>query len=449
MGCQKAPVAKKSSKRRRESRSVFSMIDAQSLHTASLYINNQLVSRGLLRDGQGIDFAHAGDDSPEAAGERAGRIIGIVNDLILRRDRDAQHVESLSTSLRSLRAENAKLTSDVARLSEKKAEERRRADMATTAEAAARSQLRTAEAKMRSLKEDMTRMKTLVTQTRAACATEVRRRDRTNDGLKKQLVEAGRWRGSRTNPSVTTIQVTESSRRDEDELAAKSTSEEDYDLRCETNSFLARLAQELSRENEAVLDLMNRTASQLRDMSGFHDTNTHSNPNDSLIMQRPGWHELETELEAVMTHMRTMLTNPSFVPIEEVVAREDEIDRLKAGWLKMESRWGEAVRLLDGWRRRMAASGRLVCEDDDELRRGIKRLSPERVRDGPPAASGLETLAEEKEEEVVVKRVDDDDDDDAQGRNETLADDGFLTVRAVVGLLLFTLASTARRQLSA
>ncbi|KAF4595151.1 Ribosomal RNA-processing protein 7 [Ophiocordyceps camponoti-floridani] len=376
------------------------MIDAQSLHTASLYINNQLVSRGLLQDGQGIDFAHAGDDSPEAACERAGRIIGIVNDLILRRDRDAQHVESLSTSLRSLRADNARLTSDVARLSEKKAEERRRADMATTAESTARSQLRTAEAKMRSLKEDMTRMKTLVTQTRAACATEVRRRDRTNDGLKKQLVEAGRWRGARTNPSVTTIHVTESSGRDEDELAAKSTSEEDYDLRCETNSFLARLAQELSRENEAVLDLMSRTASQLRDMSGFHDTNTQPNDNDALpISRRPGWHDLESELEAVMTHMRNMLTNPSFVPIEEVVAREDEIDRLKAGWLKMESRWGEAVLLLDGWRRRMAASGRLVCEDDDELRRGIKRLSPERVRDGPRSVRGLETLAEEEEKE--------------------------------------------------
>lgn len=60
------------------------MIDTDNLRTASLYINNQLLSRGLLRDGQNIDFA-----DPEAgAGLQAtmGKIIGVVNDLILRRD---------------------------------------------------------------------------------------------------------------------------------------------------------------------------------------------------------------------------------------------------------------------------------------------------------------------------------------------------------------------------
>lgn len=62
------------------------MIDTNNLRTASLYINNQLLSRGLLRDGQNIDFANpaTGDDGDIA--DTMGRIMSVVNDLILRRD---------------------------------------------------------------------------------------------------------------------------------------------------------------------------------------------------------------------------------------------------------------------------------------------------------------------------------------------------------------------------
>jgi hypothetical protein len=63
------------------------MIDTDNLRTASLYINNQLLSRGLLKDGQSIDFADpckgSRDGDPSAT---MGRIISVVNDLILRRD---------------------------------------------------------------------------------------------------------------------------------------------------------------------------------------------------------------------------------------------------------------------------------------------------------------------------------------------------------------------------
>jgi hypothetical protein len=61
------------------------MIDLENFRTASLYINNQLLSRGLLRVGQSIDFAdpEAGDGGLQAT---MGRVMSIVNDLILRRD---------------------------------------------------------------------------------------------------------------------------------------------------------------------------------------------------------------------------------------------------------------------------------------------------------------------------------------------------------------------------
>lgn len=61
------------------------MIDSENLRTASLYINNQLLSRGLLRDGRSIDFDRPGDNDHELA-DTMGRIMSVVNDLILRRD---------------------------------------------------------------------------------------------------------------------------------------------------------------------------------------------------------------------------------------------------------------------------------------------------------------------------------------------------------------------------
>lgn len=63
------------------------MIDSQNLRTASLYINNQLLSRGLLRDGQNIDFANPEAGKGDVGLESTmGQIISVVNDLILRRD---------------------------------------------------------------------------------------------------------------------------------------------------------------------------------------------------------------------------------------------------------------------------------------------------------------------------------------------------------------------------
>lgn len=74
------------------------MADFENLHTASLYINNQLLSRGLLRDGETIDFSDPAryDGGTVAA---MGRIMGIVNDLILRRD-VSRHLFSCCGSFR-------------------------------------------------------------------------------------------------------------------------------------------------------------------------------------------------------------------------------------------------------------------------------------------------------------------------------------------------------------
>jgi hypothetical protein len=60
-------------------------MDSYNLKTASTYINNLLLARGLLRNGKPIEFAHPsrGDGGKEAT---MAQIINLVHDLILKRD---------------------------------------------------------------------------------------------------------------------------------------------------------------------------------------------------------------------------------------------------------------------------------------------------------------------------------------------------------------------------
>ncbi|KAI0006647.1 Afadin and alpha-actinin-binding-domain-containing protein [Xylariaceae sp. FL0662B] len=408
------------------------MIDHDNLRTASLYINNQLLSRGLLRDGQEIDFADpdAGDGGLEGT---MSRVMSVVNDLILRRDRDAEHRESMSTTLRTLRADSQRQTTEFARQTEKLCDTQRKLDSADATERALRAQLKAADQNVHRLKDEVAKMKATVVQSRAACATEVRKRDRQIDGLKKAVTDAARVRGGSRSRDVLSITVTGDVGGDEPNggLPPGATEAEGYSLRLETNEFLTELARGLSEENEGLLGLVRSTVERLREMSGLerdadsvhgsgNNINNNMNGNnadgggDVVVSPQKGAEELAAELEAIMEHLRTILTNPSFVPIEEVEVREEVINRLRVGLETMEARWNDAVHMIDGWRNRMVSSGRSV--DMDDLRMGL-RLSPVRVRDvketsgaAPMRLSCVREEAEEEEEEEEEAENDGDDD---------------------------------------
>jgi hypothetical protein len=316
--------------------------------------------------------------------------------------RDAENRESLSMTLRNLRADNLKQTNDISRLSEKHIDAQRKLDIAEASETAIRAQLKSADAAVRGLKEEMARAKILVAQTRASCATEVRRRDRQIDGLKKQLGDAGRARGSARNQAVTVINVMADTGDEKTSPArAGAVTDTNYDLRNETNEFLTELAKNLSEENEALLAVTRRTLAKLREMSGW-DRSQGQGDGHAVPLQTD-CAEIEAEMESILEHLRNILTNPSFVPIEEVEIREEEINRLKEGWIKMESRWQEAVHLITGWRKRMVANGKGV--NIEELNQGL-RLSPVRVRDAAQTSHvpdfNLSSVQEEPEDEDEV-----------------------------------------------
>lgn len=277
-------------------------------------------------------------------------------------------------------------------------------DIADAQEVALKAQLKAAEATIHKLKDDAARTKKLVAETRAICANDVRKRDRQIEGLKKAVAEAGRARGERKSAGITTIQVTGDFGGDE--------MDDDYDLRQESNGHLAQLAKGLSEENDKMKALMHQTFDSLKKMSGWskdeHESTVSvagaANGASQAIAPPANPEELATDLQSVVLYVHNIISNPSYVPIEEfneeVEVRDREIFRLRDGWEKMEIRWQDAVRLIDGWRRRMAADGRPV--DMEELKMGL-RLSPVRVPDFEGTAQEepfkLSTLLEEEEEQ--------------------------------------------------
>jgi hypothetical protein len=232
-------------------------------------------------------------------------------------------------------------------------------------------QLKSAEQAQRGLKEEMAKMRVLVQQTRKECAVEVRKRERVVEGLKKHVGD-GRVRGGGKMAGVREVVIVPGVGAEANPAASSgsvSVGEEGYDLRSETNEFLTELARGLSEENEHLASLARRTVDTLKTLSGLEKESQENN----MVVIENSYENLSQETEAVLEHVRNLLTNPSFVPLEEVEMREEEIIRLREGWERMESRWREAVQMMDGWRKRMARSGQTV--NLEELKMGLM-LSP-------------------------------------------------------------------------
>lgn len=73
-------------------------MDPTSLQTASTYINNLLLARGLLRNGEPIPFAQARTSKGKDGDATMGKIMNLVHDLILRRDVCTSHSTVLGAS---------------------------------------------------------------------------------------------------------------------------------------------------------------------------------------------------------------------------------------------------------------------------------------------------------------------------------------------------------------
>ncbi|KAL8816722.1 MAG: hypothetical protein Q9223_004314 [Gallowayella weberi] len=353
-------------------------MDQRSLTTASTYINNLLLSRGLLRNGTPIDFATP--DKTAGGGEATMvKIMNLVHDLILRRDREVDTLANLSQTLQTLRTSSAQQTQSISRLEARNADLDRQLALSNAQDQAAKKAVKQAEAQTKALKEEMIKLKGTVGQIRQQCANDVRRRDQEMARLKRHL-EGRRGRegnGGQIGVTVITPGISKPP------LGSKSLGNHvdlessQYNLRQETTEFLTQLSQGLSDENDALIGLVKETLSNLRHLQGMppdpvlfpHDAadTGEADFKNAIVAAPPSYEALASSTEEVMANLHGLLTNPSFVPLEEVQIRDDEISKLRGGWIKMEARWREAVALMDGWRKRMEHTGDTINLDDLQM----------------------------------------------------------------------------------
>ncbi|ERF72141.1 hypothetical protein EPUS_02932 [Endocarpon pusillum Z07020] len=357
-------------------------MDSGSLHNASTYLNNLLLARGLLRNGKSIDFACVKEGSGESEHTMA-KIINLVHDLVIRRDRDADQRESLTTNIRNLRAEEVRRSREIEQLQARNAELLRNSALADAQKRSLEASAHKAEVSARELKEQMAKMKSTLDQVRAKCVNDVRKRDIELEKLKKHVT--GMQRGATHSSGMKIVQLNPQPPLPKKERGGGSgvpVDDENWSLEKETNDFLAALVNETSTENVALRHIVGETVENLKELTGLDQApekshvdpeigipgqykqsraNTQSAQPERLV----SCEELAEQMEGVVDHCRAILKDPSFVSIEEVQIREDEIIKLREGWEKMASRWKDAVTMMDTWRKRMLEGGNTV--DLDEL----------------------------------------------------------------------------------
>jgi len=299
-----------------------------------------------------------------------------VHDLVLRRDRDAEQKEALASNIRTLRAEESQRILDFQRLQDKNVQLRN--DLSTS-EAQQRTtgiSAKKAQAGTKDLKEQMLKMKSVLDQVRAKCISDIRKRDVELDKLKNHL--SGLNRGKKESASggmkINTINVQQrfnssTGRNSQDNNAGE------WTLENETNDFLAAVVNETSSENVALRKIVGDSMRYLSTLTGLDDQQPRKETTDiqnaigipsryrargvddpaaskqaeSLIPVQ----SLASSMSEVLSHCHTILRDPSFVPIEEVQARDEEIAKLRSGWEKMADRWKEAVGMMSQWRQKM------------------------------------------------------------------------------------------------
>lgn len=269
-----------------------------------------------------------------------------------------------------------------AKLKTKTSELSRSLALAEAQERNLKSNMSKAESTIRGLKEQVQRMKTTVQTVRAQCANDIRKRDLEMQKLKSHLAE--RQRGKREGLGVTTININPGADRSRfGASGGDHINDPGYSLKQETTDFLTELCQNLSDENDSLIELARNTVGTLKELQGLpqaepeNDEEEVSGLSISLGPKVSGpvstlptsCEELSGNMETVLEHLRTLLTNPSFVPLEEVEVRDEEIKSLRESWEKMENRWKQAVSMMDGWQRRLADGGDGVRME--ELKRGM------------------------------------------------------------------------------
>jgi hypothetical protein len=337
-------------------------MDHDTLNTASTYLNNLLLARGLLRESKALDFAKPTRDT-------RAQIINLVHDLLLRRDRDQENREQIALTLRTLRTDQTRKDGDLERLQTRLDTQERSLLQAQTEARNAKIEMRKLESTTKALNDQLGRLKASVSQIKTQCANDVRKRDMHIERLKSHL--QGQQRGNKGGLVAPSISVGGRGPHSFN-ASTRDISDPEYNLKQETTDFLTQLSSGLSDENDALIDMIRETLVTLRELLGVPEQNADNtidgmDNEDSTNGFAHG--SLAEELESMLETLKTVLTNPNFVSMDEVEARDDEITRLREGWDQMEARWRDLLFMMNGWCTRLEKSGDTI--NLDELKKGL------------------------------------------------------------------------------
>jgi len=259
----------------------------------------------------------------------------------------------------------------------------------------------------------MAKLKGTVQQIRASCANDVRKRDVQIQRLKSHLTEQQRGNKSGlVGASITISPGLSASNKIKDQKTDDriDTNDPAYSLKQETTEFLTQLSQSLSDENDNLIGLVRGSLATLKELQGLpanaqrvEDAATLAGLNemesDAYMQVLPiSYDALSKDMDLVLDNLKNILTNPNYVPIEEVTHREEEIMRLREGWEKMETRWQEAILLMDGWRTRMLNGGDTINLEEIKMGLGLAEGIPTTVRSARLSNSTESLLGEQSDD---------------------------------------------------
>lgn len=359
-------------------------MDHESLRTASTYLNNLLLARGLLRNSEPIDFVKPSKES-------RAQIINLVHDLILRDDREREQREHVATTIRTLRAEDTRKNHEIERLVAKTEESSRALTQAQTAERTAKTEVKKVESAMKSLQDQAAKMKSTLALVKTQCANDVRKRDWELERLKMHL--QGQQRGRKVGMAAPSITITGAPRKSTVDASVHDLGDPEYSLRQETTEFLTQLSQGLSDENDSLINLLRGAVGTMRELLGVPATHKHpdsaigsvgSNEDgkrgpDMLHALPTSYETLAADVESTLAQLKSILTNPNFVSVEEVEVRDEEIVRLREAFEHMAQRWKDVLQMMEGWLKKMNTGVAINVED---LRQGMGLVSPEHLKNG-------------------------------------------------------------------
>ncbi|KAK5090256.1 hypothetical protein LTR05_000427 [Lithohypha guttulata] len=391
------------------------------LDGAATYLNNLLFARGFLQNGEAIDFPRlASNEDGIDRNATTVRAINLIHDLILRRDRDAEQREALASTIHRLRTEQSQYVLDLQRLQDKNIQFQ---NELTASEARQRSLINSAKKSQnqtREIKEQMLKMKSTLDQVRAKSISDIRKRDVEIEKLREHL--KGMNRGKKESGSENAKLRTGSVQQKHVKHEARSQQDHDTSEWClekEPNDFLTAVLNETTSENVALRKIVGDSMKYLKALTGLEEQQ-HQKPVSDIdnAIGIPGQYrdrnienptslatseslipvqQLASSMSEVLSHCQNILRDPSFVPIEEVQVRDEEIAKLKTGWEKMADHWKEAVTMMSSWRQKM------MSEQESEAHFNAEDLSTIAAfsRSFATRPNGLPVLDPIEEEELT------------------------------------------------